>query len=66
MSSPSKKSDQNEVHSIKYLVQCSMSSAYFQGKKASTKRGHLISQVKNTEAKCSIKPCIVRTKKVSK
>ena len=31
--------------------------------KASTKRGHLIDQVHNTEMKWSIKPCIVRTKK---
>ena len=29
----------------------------------STKRGHLIAQVKNTSVKWSIKPCIVRTKK---
>ena len=35
-------------------------------KKASTKRGHLIAQVKNTAVKWSIKPCIVRTKKISK
>ena len=35
-------------------------------KKASTKRGHLIAQVHNTEVKWSIKPLIVRTKKVSK
>ena len=35
-------------------------------KKASTRRGHLISQAHNTEVKWSIKPCIVRTKKVSK
>ena len=35
-------------------------------KNDSTKRGHLISQVHNTEMKWSIKPCIVRTKKVSK
>ena len=35
-------------------------------KKASTKRGHLIAQVKNTSVKWSIKPCIVRTKKISK
>ena len=35
-------------------------------KKASTKRGNLIAQVHNTAVKCSIKPCIVRTKKVSK
>ena len=32
-------------------------------KKASAKRGHLISQVHNTEVKWSIKPYIVRTKK---
>ena len=43
-----------------------MSSAYCQKKKASTKRGHLISQVHNTEVKRSIKPCIVRTKQISK
>ena len=35
-------------------------------KTASTKRGHLIAQVKNTAVEWSIKPCIVRTKKVSK
>ena len=47
MSSPSKKSDQNEVNAIKDLLQCSMSSAYCR-KRASTKSGHLISQVNNT------------------
>ena len=30
MSSPSKKSDQNKLHAINYLLQCSMSSAYLQ------------------------------------
>ena len=35
-------------------------------KKASTKRGHFIAQVKNIAMKWSIKPCIVRTKKMSK
>ena len=35
-------------------------------KTASTKRGHLIAQVKNIAVKWSIKPCIVRTKKLSK
>ena len=65
MSYPSKKADKNEVQAIKYLLQCSMSSEYRQ-KKASTKRGHLISQVHNTEVKWSIKLCIVQTKKVCK
>ena len=36
------------------------------GKMASSKRGNLITQVQNIEVKCSIKTCIVRTKKVSK
>ena len=36
------------------------------GGNASTKRGHLIAQVYNIEVKLSIKPCIVREKKVSK
>ena len=36
------------------------------GKKSSTKHGHLIDQVHNTDMKWSIKPCIVLTKKVSK
>ena len=49
MSSPSKKSDQNEVHAIKYSLQCSMSSAYHQGKKDYIKRVHLIAQVQNIE-----------------
>ena len=44
----SKKSDQNEVHTIEDVLQCSMSSAYCWGGKASTKRGNLISQVHNT------------------
>ena len=65
VSSTSKKEDQNEVHAINDLIQFSMSSAYFR-KKASTKRGHFIAQFHNTEAKCSIKPCIVQTKKVCK
>ena len=43
-----------------------MSSVYRRGKMASTNRGHLIAQVHNTEVKWSIKPSIVRTKKVSK
>ena len=34
--------------------------------RASTKCGNLITQVKNTLVKWSIKPCIVRTNKVSK
>ena len=33
---------------------------------ASTKRGHLIAEVHNTEVKWFIKPCIVRTNKISK
>ena len=41
-------------------------SAYRQRRTASTKRGHLIAQVKNTSVKWSIKPCIVRTKKIRK
>ena len=66
VSSPLKKTDQNEANTIQDLLQCSSSSAYRQQKTASTKRGHLIAQVKNTAVKCSIKPCIVRTKKVGK
>ena len=42
VSSTSKKSDQNEVHDIKDLLKCSMSSSYCQEKKASTKHGSLI------------------------
>ena len=34
--------------------------------KACIKHGHLIVQIYNTEVKFSIKPCIVRTKKVRK
>ena len=64
--STSKKIDHNEVIAIRDLLQRSRSSAYRQQRKASTKRGHLISQVKNTLVKWSIKPCIVRTKKTSK
>ena len=64
MSSPSKKAYQNEVHTINYLLQCSMSSAYCWGGKDSTKCGHFIAQVHNAAMKWSIKPCIVRTKKV--
>ena len=63
MSYSSKKTDQNEVHAIKDLLQCSRSSAYRQNKKASTKRGHLIAQVHNTAMKWSIKTCIVWGKK---
>ena len=43
-----------------------MSSAYRREKKVSTKRGHLIAKVHNTELKWYIKTCIVRTKKVGK
>ena len=64
--SPSKKTDHNEVNAIRDLLQCSISSAYRQQRKASTKRGHLIAQVRNTSVKWSIKPRIVRTKKISK
>ena len=63
VSYPSKKTDQNEVNAIQDLLQCSRSSAYPQQKRASTKRGHLIAQVKNESVKWSIKPCIIRTKK---
>ena len=66
VSSPSKKIDQNEVNAIQDLLQCSRSTAYRQQKTASTKRGHLIAQVKNTAVKWSIKPCIFRTKNVIK
>ena len=66
VTSQSKKTDHNEVIALQDLLQCSRSSAYRQQKRASTKRGHLIAQVKNTSVKCSIKPCIVRTKKISK
>ena len=66
VSSPSKKAYHNEVNAIKNLLQCSRSSAYRQRRTASTKRGHLIAQFKNTAVKWSIEPCIVRTKKVSK
>ena len=66
VTSPSKKTDHNEVNAIQDLLQCSRSSAYRQQRKTSTKRGHLIAQVKNTSVKWSIKPCIVRTKKISK
>ena len=47
VSSPSKKTDQNEVNAIQDLLQCSRSSSYRQQKTASTKRGHLIAQFKN-------------------
>ena len=60
--SPSKKTDHNEVISIQDLLQFSRSSAYRQQRKTSTKRGHLIAQVKNTSVKWPIKTCIVRTK----
>ena len=65
VTSPSKKTDQNEVNAIRDLLQCSRSIEYFQQKRASTKRGHLIAQVKNTSVEWSIKPCIVRTNKIS-
>ena len=64
--SPSKKSDHNEVIAIQDLLKCSRSSAYHQQRKASTKCGHLIAQVKNSSVKWSIKPCIVGTKRISK
>ena len=66
MTYPTKKTDHNEVHRIRDLLQCIRSSAYRQQKTASTKRGHLIAQVKNTSVKWSIKPRIVRTKKICK
>ena len=66
VTSPTNKTDHNEVHIIPDLLQCSRSSAYLQRRTASTKRVHLIAQVKNTSVKWSIKPRIVRTKKISK
>ena len=66
VTSPSKKIDYNEVNVIRDLLQCSISSAYRHRRTASTKRGHLISQVKNTLVKWSIKPRIVRTKKLAR
>ena len=65
VTSPSKKTDHNEVIEIRDLIQCSRSSAYRQQRKASTKSGHLIAQVKNTSLKWYIKPCIVGTKTIS-
>ena len=65
VSSPSKKSYQNEVNTIKVLLQCSMSITYCK-KKASAKLGHSSSQVHNTEVKWYIKPCIVQTNVFSK
>ena len=61
-----KKTNHNEVHTIGYLLQYSRSCVYRQQRTASTKRGHLIAHVKNTSVKWSIKPRIVRTKKISK
>ena len=46
VSSPPKKTDQNEVNAILDFLQCRRSSAYRQQKTASTKRGHLIAQSK--------------------
>ena len=66
VTSPSKKTDHNEVNAIWDLLQCIRSSAYRQQRTASTKHGHLIAQIKNTSVKCSIKPCIVGTKTISK
>ena len=66
VSSISKKIHQNEVNDIQDLLQCSRSSAYRQHKTASTKREHLIAQVKNTAVKWSIKPCIDITKKLGR
>ena len=59
VSSPSKKIGENEINTIQDLLHCSRSSAYCQQKRASTKRGHLIAQVKNIAVIWSIKPCIV-------
>ena len=55
VSYPSKKADKQEVHPIKDLLQCIMSSAYRRKKEASTKRGNLIAQAHNTEVKFSNK-----------
>ena len=55
VTSPSKKTDHNEVHTIQDLLQCSRSSAYRQQSTDYTKGGHLIAQVKNTSVKWSIK-----------
>ena len=43
-----KRKQQNEVNAIQDLLQCSRSSVYRLQKRASTKRGNLIAQVKNT------------------
>ena len=66
VTSPTKKTDHNEVQIIRDLLQYSRSSAYRQRRTASTKRGNLIAQVNNTSVRWSIKPRIVRTKKISK
>ena len=55
VSSPSKKTDQNEVNAIMDLLQCSRSSAY-RKKIGLYKRGNLIAHVHNTSMKWSIKP----------
>ena len=64
--SPSKKADQNGVHAINDLLQCSMPSADRRMEKDSTKCGHLISQAHNKEVKWYVKSCIVLTKNVIK
>ena len=51
VTSSSKKTDHNEVNETQDLLQCNRSSAYRQQRKASTKLGHLIAQVKNTSVK---------------
>ena len=66
VTSPSRKTDHNEVNTIRDLLQCSISSAYCQQITDSIKHGHLIAQVKNTSMKWYIKTCIVRTTKISK
>ena len=49
VTSPTKKIDHNEVYTIRDVLQYSRSSAYCQQRTASTKRGHLIAQVKTIQ-----------------
>ena len=64
-SSPSRTKDINEAEGIQHILNCSRSTSYRRLKALAEQRARLIAQSSNTDVKWSIKPRIIRTKKVS-
>jgi hypothetical protein len=61
----SKKESKQELEIIRSIYNCSLPTAYTKRRALVSKRGKLKSNINNKDVKWSVKPCIVRTKKVS-